>query len=178
MKSKSKYSARTMVEKQLRYPIVLFDWGNTVMRDYPEITIPMIEWDEVEVIDGIADVLAYLHASGRRIVLATSASISNEEEIWGALKRGGLDTYFSKVYCFENTNLPKDEAFYRHILKDLGIPVSEALMVGDGFESDVQTPNSLGMFAVWFNSRSDETRKGSLHVTVHSMRDLGEFFKS
>ena len=163
---------------QLRYPTVLFDWGNTVMRDYPEITIPMVEWDEIEIIDGIADVLTTLHASGRRIVLTTSASISNEEEIWGALKRGGLDTYFSKIYCFKNTHLPKGEAFYRHILNDLGIPASDALMVGDGFESDVQIPNSLGIYAVWFNPRSDENRKSDLHVTIHSMGELQKFFES
>lgn len=148
------------------------------MRDYPEITIPMVEWDEVEVIDGIADVLAYLHASGRRVILATSASISNEEEIWGALKRGGLDTYFSKIYCFKNTNLPKGKAFYRHILNDLGIPASNALMVGDGFESDVQIPNSLGMFAVWFNPGSDEVRESDLQITIYSMKGLQEFFES
>lgn len=148
------------------------------MRDYPEITIPMVEWDEIEVIDGIADLLAYLHASGRRIVLATSASISNEEEIWGALKRGRLDTYFSKIYCFENTNLPKDEAFYRHILDDLGISASDAIMVGDGFESDVQIPNLLGMFAVWFNPLSSETHKGDFHITVNSLNELHSFFES
>jgi putative hydrolase of the HAD superfamily len=148
------------------------------MRDYPEITIPMVEWDEVEVIDGIADVFAYLHASGRRIALATSASISNEEEIWGGLARGGLDKYFSKIYCFKNTHLPKGEAFYRHILNDLGISASEALMVGDDFESDVQIPNSLGIFAVWFNPSSYGTRESDLHVTIHSMGDLIEFIES
>lgn len=163
---------------QLRYPIVLFDWGNTVMRDHPEVTTPMVEWDEVEVIDGVADVLAYLQASGRRIVLATSASISDEKQIRGALKRGGLVSYFLHIYCFKNTHLPKGKAFYRHILKDLGVPASEALMVGDGFESDVQIPNSLGIFAVWFNPNSGEKHRDNLRVTVHSMADCLELFRS
>ena len=167
-----------MPETQLRYPTVLFDWGDTVMRDYPEIIIPMVEWETVEVIEGIADVLAYLHSSGRRIVLATSAAISAENQIRGALARGGLDSYFSRIYCFKNTNLPKDVAFYRHILKDLGISASDTLIVGDGFEKDVQIPNSLGIFAVWFNPRKDETRQGELHVTVHSMRELVRFFEA
>ena len=162
----------------LRYPTILFDWGDTVMRDDPSMTVPMVEWEKVEVIDGIADVLAYLHASGRRIVLATSADISTEEQIHGALARGGLDGYFSHIYCFKNTNLQKGEAFYRHILSDLNIPASNALMVGDHFEKDVQIPNSLGIFAVWFNPRPDETRRSDLHVTVHSMIELGELFKS
>jgi len=167
-----------MTEKQLRYSTILFDWGDTVMRDYPEITIPMVEWETVEVIEGITDVLAYLHSSGRRIALATSAAISDEGQIRGALKRGGLDTYFSHIYCFKNTNLPKGEAFYRYILNDLNILTSETLMVGDGFEKDVQIPNTLGMFAVWFNPRSDEARKSDLHVTVRSMQELQKFFES
>jgi putative hydrolase of the HAD superfamily len=167
-----------MSETQLPYPTVFFDWGDTVMHDHPEITIPMVEWGTVEVVEGIADVLAYLHSSERRIVLATSAAISDEQQIRGALARGGLDSYFSHIYCFKNTNLPKGENFYRRILHDLGIPASDALMVGDGFEKDVQIPNTLGIFAVWFNPRTDETRKGDFHMTIHSMQELRTFFKS
>jgi FMN phosphatase YigB (HAD superfamily) len=165
-----------MTEKQQRYPFVLFDWGDTVMRDHPEITIPMIEWETVEAIDGIANVLAWLHASGRRIVLATSANISDESQIRGALARVGVEQYFSRIYCFKTTNLPKGEAFYRFILNDLTIPASEAVMVGDHFEKDVLVPNSLGMFAIWFNPVSDEIRKGEGYMTVHSMRELNSFF--
>lgn len=167
-----------MTEKQLRYPTVLFDWGDTVMRDRPEITIPMVEWETVEVVEGIANVLDYLYTSGRRIVLATSAEISDEDQIRGALRRGELDTYFSNIYCFKNTKLPKGEAFYRHILDDLGIPASGALMVGDHFPKDVQSANAVGISAVWFNPRSDEVRKSDTYVTVHSMRELQEFFKA
>jgi FMN phosphatase YigB (HAD superfamily) len=167
-----------MAENPLRYPTVLFDWGDTVMRDYPERTIPMVEWETIEVIDGIDDVLEYLHSSGRQIVLATSAAISDEGQIRGALARGGLDKYFSRIYCFKNTHIPKGEAFYRHILRDLRIPASEALVVGDGFEKDVLDANAVGIFAVWFNPKSEETRNDELHITVHSMQELRAFFKS
>ena len=167
-----------MQEKRLRYSTIPFDWGDTVMRDDPAITTPMVEWETIEVIEGVADVLAYLHSSRRRIVLATSASISDESQIRAALARGGLDTYFSHIYCFKITNLPKGEAFYRHILSDLHLSASDVLMVGDGFEKDIQIPNMLGMFAVWFNPNSDETREGDLHITIHSMLELREFFES
>jgi FMN phosphatase YigB (HAD superfamily) len=167
-----------MAGKTLLYPTVLFDWGDTVMRDHPEITIPMVEWETIELIEGIAEVLDYMHSSGRRIVLATSAAISDEGQIRGALARGGLDKYFSRIYCFKNTNLPKGEEFYRHILNDLDISASHALMVGDGFEKDVEMPNKVGMFAVWFNPKSHETRQDKLHVTVHSLKDFEEFCRS
>ncbi|MBK9924567.1 MAG: HAD family hydrolase [Anaerolineales bacterium] len=160
------------------YPIVLFDWGDTIMYDHPERTAPVIEWETIELIEGIADLLAYLHTSGRRIALATSADVSDESQIRGALARNGLDIYFSYVYCFKNTGLTKSEAFYRHILSDLNIPASDAMMIGDHFVKDVQTPNAVGMFAVWFNPKSDEIRKSDLHTTVYSMKELMEFFQS
>ena len=167
-----------MTTQTLHYPVVLFDWGDTVMRDDPERTTPMVEWEKVEVIEGVADVLAYLHTSGRQIVLATSASISDEGQIRGALARGGLNKYFSRIYCFKNSHLPKGRDFYRHILSDLNIPASDALMVGDGYDRDVQIPNTLGIFAVWFNVRSEVKRDGTLCVTVHSMKELREYFQS
>ncbi len=167
-----------MTETPLRYSTVLFDWGDTVMHDYPSMTTPMVEWETLEVIEGIADVLADLHSSGRRIVLATSASISDESQIRGALARVELDQYFSRIYCFKNTHLSKSEAFYRHVLSDLGIRASDALMVGDSFEKDVQAANAVSIFAIWFNPISDEIHSDALHSTVHSMQELRTFFKS
>ena len=167
-----------MMQHPLRYRTILFDWGDTVMRDYPERTTPMVEWETVEVIEGVTDVLAYLHSSGRRIILATSAAISDESQIRGALSRGGLDSYFSQIYCFKNTQLPKGEEFYRYILNDLGVSISDVLMVGDGFEKDIQIPNTLGIFAVWFNPKSDEVRRDEMHITVHSLEELRKFFES
>lgn len=166
------------MNEQPRYRVVLFDWGDTVMRDFPEKKTPMVEWDTVQAVDGIADVLSYLQASGRQIILATSADMSDESQIRGALARLELDTYFSRIYSFKNTNLPKGEAFYRHILTDLDIRAEDALMVGDHFEKDVQIPNAVGICAVWFNPRTDEEHRKDLHSTVHSMPELQTFFES
>jgi putative hydrolase of the HAD superfamily len=128
-------------------------------------------------VEGIADVLADLHASGRQVILATGAMASDEDQIRVALTRVGLDSYFSRIYCFKNTRLPKGEAFYRHILADLNVPASNAIMVGDIFEKDVLAANAAGIFGVWFNPRSDENRNHQLYTTVHSMFDLRMFFR-
>ena len=162
----------------IRYPVVLFDWGDTVMRDDPPSTVPMVQWPVVHAIDGIAAVLAHLRSTGRRSILATSADISDAAQIRGALSRAGLDIYFSAIYSFKNTGIPKGEAFYRHILADLDLPASEALMVGDSFEKDVLAANKAGIFAAWFNPRSGETHASDLHITVHSMPELLSFFQS
>ena len=160
------------------YPIVLFDWGDTVMYDdYPTSKVPMAEWTQVRVVEGIADVLADLQASGRRSMIATGAMISDEIQIRGALARVELDSYFSHIYCFQNTRLPKGEAYYRHILADLDVPASDVVMVGDTFEKDVLAANTAGLFGVWFNQRTDEIRNNELYTTVHSMFDLRTFFR-
>lgn len=160
------------------YPTILFDWGDTVMYDDdPSSTVPMMEWPQVRVVEGIADVLSDLHAGGRRSIIATAALISDESQIRGALARGGLDSFFSRVYCFKNTQLPKGEAFYRHILSDLNVRASDVIMVGDSFEKDVLAANAAGIFGVWFNQRSGEIRNGEMHTTVASMFDLRIFFR-
>jgi FMN phosphatase YigB (HAD superfamily) len=164
--------------KSNQFPIILFDWGNTVMIDDPDSTIPMVEWDSVETVPGIDSILAYLQSSRRRIVLATSASISDEAQIWGALARGRLDGYFSRIFCFKNTGLPKGERFYQFVLEQLEVEAPDALMVGDGFEKDVLDPISLGIYTMWFNQSSEEKRHGSLCATVHSMAELRSFFES
>src|SRR5690349_18639900 len=142
------------------------------MYDDPSNTTPMVTWETIKVVDGITGVLAYLHSSGRRIILTTSAAVSDERQIRGALARGGLDHYFSRIYCFKNTGLSKGEMFYRHILNDLQVPASDVLMVGDSFEKDVQIPNALGMFGTWFDPGTKESREGGLCITVHSMDAL------
>jgi len=74
--------------------------------------------------------------------------------------------------------ISKGQAFYRHILNDLDIPASDALMAGGSFKKDVQAANTVGIFAVWFNPNSDETRESDLHSTIHSMQELRMFFAS
>jgi putative hydrolase of the HAD superfamily len=167
-----------MTRPGLRYPIVLFDWGDTVMCDDPGKSTPMVEWETLELIEGIEDVLTYLHASGRQIALATSADVSTETQIRAALARCGIDIYFARIYSFTNTGLKKGEAFYRHILHDLNIPATDALMVGDHLEKDVQVPNRLGMFSVWFNPLSAQADRSDLHISIHSMPELRKFFEA
>jgi ribosomal protein L21 len=75
---------------------------------------------------------------------------------------------------------PGEKLKVEQITADVGAEVvlDEVLMVGDGFKSDVQAPNAVEIFAVWFNPRSEETRKSHLHITVHSTSELLSFFNS
>lgn len=159
------------------YQIILFDWGDTLMRDDPLQTSPMAIWPIVELVGGADVLVTYLAHSGYRLGLATSAAVSNENEIRAVLARVQINQYFEKIYCFSNTGLQKpSEAFYRHILDDLNLKPQEALMIGDSLEKDVLAPNQLGIPAIWYNPYTSEERDGEMHFTVHNLAEVAEWF--
>jgi putative hydrolase of the HAD superfamily len=142
------------------------------MKDRPDFKIPMYQWPRVEAVEGAEEVLRALYPT-RTISLATGSAYSDEDEIRWALARVNLDQYFDKIFCFLNTGYPKStEAFYQRILDDLHASPPQVLMVGDGLEKDVMIPNRVGIRAIWLNRQTQETRKGDLYSTIHSLSDL------
>jgi putative hydrolase of the HAD superfamily len=154
----------------MKYKYILFDWGDTLMKDFPNER-PMLEWDYVEAVAGAGEVLNRLGPQAVLIV-ATSAAVSDESQIRGALARVGLDTHIQKIYCFKNTGLKKSAEFYRHVLRDLGAAPGETVMVGDSFSNDVLAANQAGLYAVWFNPENEDRRADMLHTTIHSLSEL------
>jgi putative hydrolase of the HAD superfamily len=154
------------------FQVILFDWGDTVMKDDPAQTTSMVDWPKVEMVADVDSLLENLHASGKTIALATGAAVSDETQIRGALARVGLNQYFDKIYSFRSTGLQKSAAFYQHVLEDLKVQPGEALMIGDSFEKDVLAANQVGIAGVWFNPSTPEKRDGAAFFTVHSLPEL------
>ena len=161
----------------MRYPFILFDWGDTIMHDDPVLQTPMAEWRVVEAVDGAEEVLRTLSAD-RILVLATGALQSSEFDIHQALKRVGLDQYFDYIFCFKNTGFKKpSKEFYTHILHSINARPSDALMVGDHFKNDVLAANAVGMDAVWFNPKSAENSTSEKHQTIRGLREILSLLK-
>lgn len=151
---------------------VLFDWGNTVMRNFPQFEGPMQSWPRVEPVPGICTALQVLKRSSI-LALATNAVDSDEKEIRMALERCDLSRFFDHVFCFRQLGVRKPEsAFYTGILGRLNIPPKLVYMVGDDIDADVFAANAVGISAIWFNPRSGESRSGLLYRTVHDLNRL------
>lgn len=151
---------------------LLLDWGNTVMRDYPEFTGPMYRWPRVELVPAVAEALTGIRERWR-VGLATNAADSLEWEIRAALRRAEIETLFDRIYCFRSIGHRKPSAeFFAAILADLDIAASEAIMVGDDFESDIRGANRAGLRAIWFNERTAEDRSGTMYRTIHDFHSL------
>ncbi|HTX93198.1 MAG TPA: HAD-IIIA family hydrolase [Anaerolineales bacterium] len=161
---------------------LLFDWGDTLMRDFKEFSSPMKDWPKVEAVPGAAEMLSALHPDWT-LALATNADVSDEADIRAALQRAGLDRWLEKIYCFRKIGHKKPSPeFFRYILEDLGLSPDRVVMVGDNYEADVLGANACGLKAVWFNPHTDEERKNERQRTVRRLAALPdllpEFMKS
>ena len=156
---------------------LLFDWGDTLMRDYTQFNGPMKNWPRVDTLPGASEVLAGLHADWT-LAMATNAADSDEKNIRLALQRVDLDRWLDKIYCFKIIGYKKpSQEFYQHILADLNLAPQFVCMVGDNYGADVLGANVCGIRAVWFNERSPEERQAALHRTIHTLAALPESLK-
>ena len=98
---------------------LIFDWGDTVMRVFPEFSGPMAHWPRVEAEPGIEDALRTAKPS-YVIALSSNASDSGPGLVRDALERAGLEKYFDEVFTARDLKATKpNSAFYRGILRKM-----------------------------------------------------------
>lgn len=134
---------------------LVFDWGNTLMVDFPHYHGKMKDWPEVKVIEGVKATLAKL-SHQFNIVLATNAEDSCKKDIEIALQRGNLDQYFSKIFNFQELKVKKPalEFFYK-IQSSLNCHPEEIAMIGDDYITDMIGAKKAGWKAIWFNPKNN-----------------------
>ena len=151
--------------------VYLFDWGDTLMVDFPQNTGKMCEWETVEAIAGAKETLAVLSKIAK-IYIATGAADSTEQEIKSAFDRVELSQYISGYFCKENIGLEKGTAvFLNAIISTLAIPVSNITMVGDSFIKDIEPAISVGITPIWFTSNSEQLTSDNIR-TIKRLSEL------
>jgi len=151
---------------------IVFDWGDTLMRDDPSKNEPMYLWSEVHAIVGAEPALREL-SKDYIISIATSAAQSDEEMVMEALSRVNLSQFISNVFTGKALGRKKTEIeFWKLIESKLQVDAGSILVVGDSFENDVLTSVSAGCSAVWFNPSSEEEHSGERYRTIHHLSEL------
>ena len=132
-------------------PVLVFDWGNTIMAEFPEFSGPMADWPEVAQVDGIVGALEGL-ANRYTLVIATNATISTTEQIWKAVQRVGLAGYFEAIYTWRELGAKKPDAkFFHSIEREVQQSPNELVMIGDSYAIDVLGAKTAGWRAIWYN---------------------------
>ncbi|MDD4847240.1 MAG: HAD-IA family hydrolase [Bacteroidales bacterium] len=151
---------------------IIFDWGDTVMRDFPEKPGPMYTWDTVLWIPGMKNVLESLK-NNYTLIIATNAGESDTDAMKRALRRIDAEKYFRYFYSSKDLGVEKpDKRFFINIATEVGIDPEDMMMVGNSYEKDIIGASIAGMKTVFFN---EKRRFGDfIHADfiIYSMEDL------
>ncbi|MBO1255740.1 HAD family hydrolase [Alteromonas sp. 5E99-2] len=131
--------------------VYLFDWGDTLMVDFPGMKGKMYQWGKVEAVAGAKQTLEQLSAHAH-IFIATGAADSSPSDIQQAFERVGLARYISGYFCKQNVGFSKGHAmFLPTIIDTLKVSSDSVAMVGDNLEKDIKPAIAAGIQGFWFN---------------------------
>ncbi|WP_159820198.1 HAD family hydrolase [Colwellia sp. 20A7] len=144
--------------------VYLFDWGDTLMVDFPSVSGKMCHWEKVEAVYGAREALETL-AKTAPIYIATGAADSTELEIKLAFERVGLSQFITGSFCQENVGFLKGSPeFLSSILNKLNTPLANIAMVGDNFEKDIKPAINAGIKPIWFTQKNIENSHDNVKV--------------
>jgi putative hydrolase of the HAD superfamily len=157
---------------------IIFDWGDTVMRDYPELSGPMFEWAHVELIPYVFEALDQLK-SKYTLVIATNAGVSDTVAMKKALARVGVEGLFSQFYSSKELGVCKpDPKFFLEVCKCASLQLNETVLVGNDYEKDIIGAKSAGLKTVFFNEKLKVGTFDKADVIIQSMNLLVEAINS
>lgn len=154
--------------------VLLFDWGDTLMRDFPQYQGPMATWPKVETMPGAKEALAVL-STKYLCCVATNAGNSGAEQVTQALERGEIASYFLKVFTPAELKVQKPTLrFYRKISEQLHVQPNECAMIGNSFKNDILPAKKVGMSAIWVHSQAGKSgfHQKEGYWVIRSLKEL------
>jgi putative hydrolase of the HAD superfamily len=134
---------------------VVWDWGDTLMRDIPGNSGPMVSWPHVEAMPGAAQALGALSRLPVRCV-ATNATDSDGLRVAEALERVGLRRHLTHFFTSGELGVSKpDPAFFGCVAREVGISPRHLLSVGNDLRKDIVPAKAVGMVTVWVSAVGD-----------------------
>ena len=152
---------------------LLLDWGNTLMRVFPEAKASMAEWPVIELMPGVRTILPALKKAGFHLALISNAENSDVSQVRKALRRTGIDELIERIYLARELDSRKPEAeFFSAVLRDLECSPSQALVVGDTLIDDVIGAQRAGIQAIWFRPGRERMADFPLCPCIHHFAEL------
>jgi FMN phosphatase YigB (HAD superfamily) len=152
--------------------VLVFDWGDTVMRDFREYQGPMEAWPVVETMPG-ADTSLRSLSPHYALYLATNAADSDAAAVRRALARVGLDGVFADVFTSRDLGARKPfPAFFDAIARRARVAAANCVMIGNDYANDIAPAKAVGMRTVWLTARRDTADHDAADVVVANLDDL------
>jgi putative hydrolase of the HAD superfamily len=150
---------------------IVFDWGDTLMRDFSQFEGPMADWPLVEAIEGIKDALPTLHEKYVCCV-ASNAGNSDAELMGRALERVNIRRYFTYLFTSKELGAKKPSpVFFAQIVRRIEVSGKECIFVGNDYSKDIVPAKEAGMRTILF-SKEMRGYAPCADIVIESMRDL------
>lgn len=151
---------------------VIFDWGDTLMRDYVQYSGPMVDWPHVEIVPGVEDALSHLYKKYTCCV-ASNAGSSDSKLMSDALERVGIKMFFKEFFTSKELGAKKpDIKFFQEILNRLNMNPDEVIMVGNDYTKDIKPAKFIGMKTILYSEIKDIEPTPYADYTISSMSEL------
>jgi HAD superfamily hydrolase (TIGR01509 family) len=152
--------------------VLIFDWGDTIMRDFPGLQGPMATWEHVEWIPGAREALEVL--SKKYIcAIATNAGASDTGWMREALRRIDAEKYFTHFFSSKDLGAEKpDPDFFRRIASAIGADPEQCLHIGNLYAKDISGAKQAGMYTVFFNEKGSNDRFPHADSIIMHMNEL------
>ena len=154
--------------------LVIFDWGNTLMRDNPELQQPMYMWGKVELIPSATEALEYL-SKKYHLCVATNAGVSDTQAMIKALERVDIARYFFFFYSSIDLRVSKPlPAFFEKICHEIGIPPSQTVIIGNSYDKDIVGAKQAGLHTIFFDEWKQANLNPDADRVIHHLKELTE----
>lgn len=128
-------------------------------------------YDEIEMVDGIEDLLLYL--SDKYKIFTASNGIFKMQE--NRLKKSNLDKYFDNIFVSDKIGFEKpDKKFFQKIMDLTKFSNDDLIMIGDSIKSDIIGAKNSKIKSIYFNK---EDKKISDKNFTYQVKNLSEIKK-
>jgi putative hydrolase of the HAD superfamily len=153
--------------------VLVFDWGDTIMRDFG-FEGPMAKWPKVAWIPGAEELLRHVYMN-YRCIIATSADHSDVNDMRMALQRVGAEQYFHHFYSQIELGFKKPHPrFFSEVLKLSGFEPHESMMIGNLYDKDIIGAKEIGMTTVLFN---EQLSQGDFPLADYEIQNFSQLQK-
>ena len=128
-------------------------------------------YDEVEMVDGIEDLLSYL--SNKYQIYAASNGLYDMQV--NRIKKSNLSKYFKDIFVSDKIGYEKpDERFFNKIMDITKYSNDDLIMIGDSIKSDIVGARNSKIKSIYFNK---ENKKISDKNFTYQVKKLSEIKK-
>lgn len=131
--------------------LIVFDWGGTLMHTFSEYQGAMVDWPQVQAIQGVHQALEALKLHNT-LVVGSNAVDSNADQLLAALERVSLRTFIDRAFTFHELSVKKpNRGFFEAIMDEMHAAYHLVIMVGDDWMADCLGAHNAGWKTIWYN---------------------------